>query len=311
MVITLEEYSQIKRSYLKESLLLILLISFYSFAYYASFQFFLNKNFFYLIVLLISLIIFLTAQTIIILILPFIHNLGLMFFQALILVGFLGFYFKNPNFVFFTTLVFIGLYFHHWLKISNNYKNTLKFSFSSCFQILWNLFVYFLLFAILFYFIYFFNFKQLSRESIKKFIESSNYLFKILNLGVTPSTQVKDILRKNLPSDIDEVTQEEILKMSLEELNKKLNLKLKLETTIKEAMAEYFYLNLQKLEGKGTNQLVYKIIIGLFLILISRYILLITGYIITPCAYLLFLLLKYFNLIKIEHQLFEKEIVKI
>ncbi len=309
MVISTEEYFQIKAPYFKEFIILLFsFVSFFSILFF-SYQFYLNKTLFNLLFLLISLILFLSFQAVILLVLPFFYNLGLIIFQSLVIFGLFNLYLKNIIFASILTFIFFIFYLFYWWKIVKSYKNALKLNFLSSVLDIWNFLTFFLLIFTFLSIVFLINFKELPKESIEKFIEKSNYFFEVANLGIVPETKIRDILSKNLPAEVDEKTKEEILKMGLEELNKRLKLNLKLETTLKEALAEYIYLNFQKIETSG--QLAYKIILGLFLVLILRYVLLIIGSILSVFAYLIFLTLKYLKLIQIEYQLLEKEIIKI
>ena len=313
MVIIKEDYFKIRLPYYKISVVWFLSLLFFIFSLLLLSIFYQSNNILILILFFLSFAIFLSLKSLLPIIGSILENLGLFLFESFILLSIIYFSFKIFN-LYFIVYFLLAFYIFNILltwSIIQYYNNQPKLNFIKLFLISWNYYIYIVLVILFLAIFFFFNISSLSKDKIVNFIGNLNYVFEILNLGVTPDMTFESILSRNLPAGIDEATKKDMIDLALSEFNNKFQLKLKPETKLKEAIADFILLKIQDLNTNGSTFLLFKVIFSIFLLLILKYLFTFMGYLLSPIALIIFVLLKSIGFIKIEYEKIDKEIIKI
>ena len=312
MVITKDDYFKIRLPYYKVTAIWFVSLLFYIISLMLAINFLQSKNLAILILFLLVLTAFLFLKSVLIIIGSILENIGLFIFESIILFlliySYYGFF--NLNFlIYFLPIFYIFNILLIWSLI-RYYNNQPKLNFGKIFLISWNYYLYILLIS-LFLIIFFFDFSSLSKDKIVNFVGSLNYIFEVLNVGITPNTTIEDVLGRNLPPGLDDSSRKEMINLALSELNKNFRLKLQSKTTVKEAIGDFIISKLQEIKNSESTLTMVKILLSIVLLLFLKYILTFLGYILSLFALLIFVLLKSLELVKIEYEKIDKEVIKI
>lgn len=308
MVITAEELSKISIKNNKKFILvaIFILVLYYTILFLIFSLYFIklqNLILFFILLLLflnLSIIFFLSFEAYQILIILFLE------------IGILAYFLKefSFNFIVLSLAIFFILSLIAVISIKENVKSSLKIKWFSYFKILWNFYIFIFLLILLSYIIFDLNLQSLDKNKIENYItyiEKISYLFKKENFL---NMKIAEVVLKNLNDNLDEESKRLAIKLYINELNKKFSINLNENSTIKSAISEYIFTQMQLLKGNTQKELKTRIILGILIILIMQSIFYLLGVVISVFSYLIFLIFLGFNIIKIEKEITEKEVLK-
>jgi len=222
---------------------------------------------------------------------------------------FLFYKFQNGLSVYFALIygiLLLGAYF----LLKNFDKNSLKINWFYSFRILWNINALFILIILFIYLGFYFDFSKITENQLSNLLDKTKFIFEILNLGITPDTKMEDIILRNIGLELDEATKKEAVALSINEINKRYNLNLKPESTIKEAIAQYIKNQSAIISNSQKKFSFNKISIIIIFLLILNSLLYILGYISAFLSLIPFYIIKKLKLFEIEKEPVYKEIIK-
>jgi len=287
-----------------------------------SIYFFINININYLnsLILKYYLILFLTAFVInistIFLILIFDLEKYIVFNIINIVIIFLSLYnfFLLNQYLLLVLFFYIILQIFLYFKIENIYKNQISIDWNLIFKQSWKYFS-FIYFIFLFSFIVFLPIiENIKPESVNNILDklanlnNLNYInikFNYLNRKI--EDVISESLDKNLPEELKQKTIYETTK----DLNKKFNINIKPENTIKEAIVQYIFNQTTYLNSLGLKTYIIKIIIFLILFIIMQSIFYLIGFIFANIFYLLSKTLIKLKLLKTTYKSLLKEEIEL
>jgi len=310
MVITEKEYLKVNLSRLRSS------ISFIFALFWAIITLFLinslsSFNLQNLIYLFLSFLLYLVFLTILFYAEHLSLIFGLIFSVSGSLFFFLSLFFKATNeFAAYIALIYGILLIGGYFLFKNFDKNSLKINWLHSFKTLWNINALFFLIVIFIFLSFYFDFSQIKKEQIENLLDKSKSLFEILNLGITPDSKIEDVILRNINVQLDETTKKEAVTLSINEINKKYNLNLKPESTIKEAIAQYLKNQTSAISNQQKGLNFNKLFIIIILILILNSLFHILGSISSFLSLIPFYFLKKIKLFETESEPVYKEKIK-
>jgi hypothetical protein len=305
MVITEKEYFKINLPRLRYSLVFIFALFFWLLSLFLVFTFNLHK-FIYLFFSFLFYLVFLA-------IIFYSDYLALILALIFTLSGslFLFIFYKFSNeLAVYLALIYAILLLAAYFIFKNVERNSLKINWFYSFRILWNFSTLFILILVLIFLGFYFDFSKISQVQIINLLDKTKFIFEILNLGVTPDTKIEDIILRNIGVQLDETTKKETVKLSIDEINKRYNLNLKPESTLKEVIAQYLKNQTNMLANQQNKFNFNKIFVIIILILILNSILYLLGYIAGVLSLVPFYLLYKLKLYEIEKEPAYKEKIK-
>ncbi len=307
MVITQKELFEINLSKTKYYISFLLSFIFFVLSLFFINNFLYSFNFNFLIYFLLSFILYAVFTIICILSDNFVFNLMLIFLISGSLFILLFYEFNNSNLFYLPVLYILFLSLAYYL-IKHSEQNYLKINWFYLFRIFWNVNAFFILILIFIYLLIYFNPSRVQQSYIENFLSRTKFIFEVLNLGVTPDTKISDIIKNNIQMSLDEKTMNEAIKLSIEEINKKYNLKLTPESTLKEAIAQYVKNYSQVFNENRIN--INKIFLVLILVLLLQSILYILGFISSVVSLIVFYIINKLKLFEIVKEPTYKETIK-
>ena len=268
---------------------------------------FFSYTYYFLVTL--SLLLFLSSLLVAILV----FNGDQLVILIILLAIILAIYFKNLTFNLFLGIIasFIVFLILSVLTIKLNSYGSLKINWGKNIKTLWFFSSNFLMVSLILFLIFAVDETDLSQQDLEKFLSSFDKFWGLLNQKNYLETKITEIVARNLDSRFDEANKQLAIKLYLEELNKKFNLHLNEASTIKNALAEYFFNQLQLLKNDAHKELIWKLGLGLILFLIFQPILNILGLPLSLLTYFFYLIFLKVKLVKIDKQNTEKEVLTI
>ena len=309
MVITEKEYLQINLPRLRYSLAFIFALFFWLLSLFLVLDIF-TFNLHKFIYLFFSFLFYLVFLTIIFYSDYLALILALIFTIAGSLFLFIVYKFSSNDLATYLALIYAILLLAAYFMSKNVERNSLKINWFYSFRILWNFSTLFILILVLIFLGFYFDFSKISQVQIINLLDKTKFIFEILNLGVTPDTKIEDIILRNIGVQLDETTKKETVKLSIDEINKRYNLNLKPESTLKEVIAQYLKNQTNMLANQQNKFNFNKIFVIIILILILNSILYLLGYIAGVLSLIPFYLLYKLKLYEIEKEPAYKEKIK-
>jgi len=308
MVITEKEYLKINLPRIRYSITFLLSLFFWIISLFLIYRIF-TFDLKIIIYFFLSFIFYLIFLTIIF----FSDYLALILSLIFTIAGsfYLFLFYKFPNeFSVYISIIYGLLLLTSYFLVKNLERNNLKINWFHAFRILWNTNSFFVLLTLLIFLAIYFDFSQITEHQIITLVDRTKFIFEILNIGVTPDTKIEEIILRNVAFQLDEATKKEAINLSLSEINKRYNLDLKPESTLKEAIAQYLKNQTANIAEQKNKLNFNKIFIIIILLLILNSLLYILGYVFSIFSLIPFYVIKKIRLFEIEKEPTYKEKIK-